>query len=252
MQDQVIGFGDVREAAQHAPEQGGQLPPARTGLRLLEDVAVAARHQPHLKGHARGVRTKSDVVALRVHDAPALLLFLAENVAKDAAFLSSYQARAERQLVEKAPRDKHRGRNLRVRMRPLLARQRAAILEDGDVLEARISLQIQDALGIGFEDALDLLVLHAAEPSVVVGRFDDDLVSAHGAHAVVNAFRSARSFALDAIQGIEMRDRRAPGEFRRTAAPAAQDRRLTAPGRAGKPRRARELPPERPRRPNYW
>ena len=91
-------------------------------------------------------------------------------------------------------------------MRPLLARQRAAILEDGHVLEARISFQIQDTLGIGFEDALDLLILHAAEPSVVVGRFNDDLVSAHCAHAVVNAFRSARSFTLDSIQGIEMRD----------------------------------------------
>ncbi len=91
-------------------------------------------------------------------------------------------------------------------MRPLFASQRSAILENGDVLEAGVFLEIENALRISLEDALDLLVFHAAEPGVVVRRFDDDLMRADGSHAIVNAFRSAPSVTFDAIERIEVRN----------------------------------------------
>ena len=46
----------------------------------------------------------------------------------------------------------------------------------------------------------------------MLGRFDDDFVSAKGAHFVVNAFGGAAGIDFDPIKGLRMRnDANAPG-----------------------------------------
>ena len=110
---------------------------------------------PDLERHARSVRAKRDVIALRIHDAFFLALFLPHDVAKNAALFFAEPFARRAQLVENPPRHKSGRGNLRMRMRPFRAGQRAAIFKHGDVFEPRIALQIGDAHGVSIEDGVE-------------------------------------------------------------------------------------------------
>src|SRR4029077_6474576 len=103
---QVIGSGNLRQAAKHAAEQGGQMPHIRGRVGLFKEMTVLPPDQPYFKGHARSVRTKRDVIALGIDDAPALLFLLPENVAENTSFLVFEPGHRGAQLVKNAPRHK--------------------------------------------------------------------------------------------------------------------------------------------------
>jgi hypothetical protein len=87
---------------------------------------------------------------------------------------------------------------------PLVTGEHALILEYSDVFEARIFFQVGDSGGPDPQDALDLFVAELRHAFVVIGRFDDHLVRAEGAHFVVHAFGEAAGFTLDAVERIGM------------------------------------------------
>ncbi len=90
-------------------------------------------------------------------------------------------------------------------VRPFLSGLRALILEHGHIFEARVALQVRDAAGPCVQHALDLLVAHLRHRLGVIGRFDDNLVRAHGRHAVVDSLGGARGLAFDAVERAKMR-----------------------------------------------
>ena len=102
----------------------------------------------------------------------------------------------------------------------------AVVLEDHDVAEARVLLQVDDAVAVGPEDILDLLVRQVAQRQHVVGRLDDDLVRADAVHLVVEAVALLVEVALDP-QGGELvghHAQRQPGCVRAAARrPVGQD-----------------------------
>ena len=87
--------------------------------------------------------------------------------------------------------------------------------------------------GVSLENPFDLLVAHARERAVVVGRFDDDFVCPHGAHAVVDPFRHCARPRLRAVERMKVRDARAPGRAAATASSSSAGVSPDAPGRAG-------------------
>src|ERR1700761_6727307 len=89
-----------------------------------------------------------------------------------------------------------------MRVRQRCAGRRPVVLENVDVLEARILVEIENALAVGGED-----LRHAADGEVLqrglrVGRLDDDLMRADAADAVVETLRLGVELALDAQRGI--------------------------------------------------
>src|ERR1017187_822364 len=101
-------------------------------------------------------------------------------------------------------------------MAELLAGILAVVLEEADVLDARIALQVEDALGGDAEEVRDFVIAGAPKVSVVVGVFYQHFMRADGVHAVINAVTAAVGFALDAVERSGMDDRtRGPGSARR-------------------------------------
>src|SRR6185437_4772865 len=92
-----------------------------------------------------------------------------------------------------------------MRMRPFFAGLRPFIPEDSHVFEAGVAFQIGDAKGVGFEDALNLLVAELRERARVAGSFNDDFVRADGVHTIANAVGIAAGIALDVIERTGVR-----------------------------------------------
>src|SRR4029077_11883784 len=105
-------------------------------------MIVAAGDQPDFVRHPRSVWAKRVVISLDIHDALAIALFLANRVAKNAAFLLSKPFVGGRQFVFQAPRHKHGRGNLARLLTPSHAGLRALVLENADVFEARILFKV--------------------------------------------------------------------------------------------------------------
>src|SRR5579863_1311154 len=121
-------------------------------------MIVAAMHDPNFEWNARSVGTKGVIVALTIDDPFALFFFLANDVAEDAAFAFFEPVVRGAQFVLDAPGYEDRGGNFRMGMSPLLAGQRALILENTDVFETRIFLQVGDPRCPNAKDAFDFFV----------------------------------------------------------------------------------------------
>src|SRR6202158_2071711 len=76
----------------------------------------------------------------------------------------------------------------------------AIILEQADVLDARIALEVEDALGDQAEEVCDLIVAGIPQVAVVARIFDQNLVRADRVHAVINTVAAAAGFALNAVK----------------------------------------------------
>ena len=174
------------------------------GKHGLELMIVRARENPDFVGDARSVRAEGVIIAGAIHHALGLANFLAQDVAKGAAFAFAEPFAGAAQLVENAARNESGGGDLRVGVRPFFPGLRAGIFKDGDVFEAGVAFQVGDAAGPGVEDAFDFFVGHLGKRAGVVGSFDDDFVRADGGHAVVDAFRAAARVAFDAVERAEM------------------------------------------------
>src|ERR1700693_5316701 len=76
----------------------------------------------------------------------------------------------------------------------------AIILEQADVLDARIALEVEDALGDQAEGVCGLIVAGIPQVAVVARIFDQSLVRADRVHAVINTVAAAAGFALNAVK----------------------------------------------------
>ena len=206
MHHQVKCRRDFFQSPQNAPQQRRQLLAIRTRPRLLEQMIVPPVHQPDFVGHARRIGTQRVILALHIHDALSLLLFLANGVAENAALfvLKPFVRRA--QFILDAPRHKNCRRHLRVRVRPFFPGHRALVLENADVFESRIFFQVRDARRPNPQHTLDLFVAELRHPLVVRRRLHHHFVSTDRAHLVVHAFRGATGLAFDVVQRLGMRD----------------------------------------------
>ena len=92
----------------------------------------------------------------------------------------------------------------------------AVILEEADVLDARVALEIQNALGRQAQKLPNLVVAGIPQLPVVPGILDQHFVSAHGTHAVVNAVAAPARLAFNVIErrGMHHRSRRPPDRAR--------------------------------------
>jgi hypothetical protein len=86
------------------------------------------------------------------------------------------------------------------------------ILENADVLEAAVALQILNAQRGQTQKLFDFGVARIPEMAVVARIFQQNFVSAHRSHAVVEAVAAARRFAFDVVERMGMDDgTRRPG-----------------------------------------
>ena len=95
-------------------------------------------------------------------------------------------------------------------MAEFLAGIRAVVLEEADVLDARVALEVENALGGEAQELPDLVVAGIPELAVVPGIFDQHFMSAHRTHAVVNAVAAAAGLAFNVVKrrGMHHRARR--------------------------------------------
>src|SRR5579863_6132264 len=181
-------------------------------------MIVFAMKQPHLVRHPRSIGTQRVVIALHINDALAVFFVLADHVAEDAALTLAKPFAGGAQFILDASRNENRRSDLRMRVRPLIARGRALVLENGDVFKARIFLQVGDAARPYGKHAFDFLVAELRHASVVMRGLDDDFVRAERTHFVVHAFGETARFTFDAIERIGVRnDADLPCAFARQA-----------------------------------
>jgi hypothetical protein len=86
------------------------------------------------------------------------------------------------------------------------------ILEKADVFKPLVAFEVLNALSCEGKELFDLAIAGGPKGAVVPGILDQDLVSADGAHAVIEAVSPASRLAFDVIQGRGMNNRsRRPG-----------------------------------------
>src|SRR5216684_5558418 len=107
-------------------------------------MVVPPVHHPYFVRHARRIRAQRIVISLHVYDALALLLFLSDGIAENAAFFIFEPFVRGAELVLDSPWYENRCRHLRMGMPPFFPRHCPLVLEYADVLKPRILLQIGD------------------------------------------------------------------------------------------------------------
>src|SRR6202163_3008838 len=168
---------------------------------------MAARHDPGLVRDTRSIRAEGHVVASRFDDAQVLTLLLRQNVAEDAALLALEVLASGAEFVEHTARHKNGCRQLGSGVVEFLPGCLAVILENADVLESAIALQILNPLRGQTQELLDLDVTGIPDMAIVAGIFQQNFVSAHRSHAVVESVAAAGRLAFDMVQGLRMDDR---------------------------------------------
>src|SRR5579883_3020779 len=98
-------------------------------------MAMLSPHKPYFIRHSRGVRAKRYIVPLRVNNPAPLLLFLAEDVTKNAAFFLFEPRHCRPKFVENPAGDKGGCCYLRMRVFPFGPGQFASVFEYSNVLE---------------------------------------------------------------------------------------------------------------------
>ena len=74
------------------------------------------------------------------------------------------------------------------------------ILKEADVLDTRVALEIQDALGGQAQELSNLIVAGIPELPVVPGILHQHFVGADRIHAVVNPVAAPARFAFDVVE----------------------------------------------------
>src|ERR1700679_2120059 len=207
-------LGDGSHPLQSAAKQRGEVcehcSASESGA--LERGFVGARKNPGFVRNARSVGTKSNVVAAGFEHAQGLPLLLAEDVAEPAALFGDEVFASSAQFVKYAARNKQSCRDLRRRMAKLLPGARAEVFEEADIFNARVALEVEDALRGEVQKLFNLSVAGIPEMAVVLRILDDDLVRADGAHAVVEAVAAASGLTFDVVERGRMHyGARAPG-----------------------------------------
>ena len=130
-----------------------------------------------------------------------------QNVAEDAALLALEVLASGAEFVEHTARHKNGCRQLGSGVVEFLPGCLAVILENADVLESAIALQILNPLRGQTQELLDLDVTGIPDMAIVAGIFQQNFVSAHRSHAVVESVAAAGRLAFDVVQGLRMDDR---------------------------------------------
>src|SRR5713226_9372927 len=193
MQDKMEFLGERADALQRAPKnccQIGELALAHERGALERSVVIAGKN-PGFVGNAGRVGAEGNVVSAAFDHAQGLTLFLVDDVAKDAAFLVQEILATRAEFVQYSARDEHGGGDLRRGMAELLSGIRAMVFEEADIFDARIALEIEDALGGQAKEPLDLRVAGIPNMAVVARVLDQNLVRADRVHAVVEAVATA-------------------------------------------------------------
>src|ERR1700675_759715 len=168
---------------------------------------MAARHNRRFIRDARSIRAEGHVVSASFDDAQVLTLFLRENVAEDAALFALEVLASGAEFVEHTARHKNGCRQLGSGVVEFLSRGLAVILENADVLESAISLQILNPLRGQTQELFDLDVTDIPDMAIVAGIFQQNFVSPHRSHAVVESVAAAGRLAFDVIQSLRMDNR---------------------------------------------
>src|SRR6266446_1194757 len=168
---------------------------------------MAARHDPGLVRDARSVGAESHVVSSRFHDTQVLTFFLRQNVAEDAALFALEVFASGAKFVEDAAWHKNGCRQLGSGVVEFLPGCLAVILENADVLESAVALQILNPQRGQAQELFDFDVGGIPDMAVVAGIFQQNFVSAHRSHAVIESVAAARRLAFDVVQGLWMDQR---------------------------------------------
>src|SRR5258708_1277158 len=80
----------------------------------------------------------------------------------------------------------------------------AMVLENADVLKSAVTLQILNPQRDQAQELLNFDIARVPEMAVMTGIFEQNLVSAHRSHAVVEAVAAASRLALDVIERMRM------------------------------------------------
>src|SRR4029077_4098158 len=168
---------------------------------------MAARHNPGFIGDARSIGAEGYVVSAIFDDAQGLILLLGQNVAENATLFALEIVACGTEFVENAAWHKNSCGQLRSGVVEFLSRGVAVILENADVLEPAIALQILNPLRGQTQELFDLDVTGIPDVAIVAGIFQQNLVSAHRSHAVVESVAAAGRLTFDVVQGLRMYDR---------------------------------------------
>src|ERR1700740_42673 len=85
-------------------------------------------------------------------------------------------------------------------MAEFLSRIGTVVLVETDVLNARIALEVKDALGREAQELADLVVAGMPELPVVPRILHQNFMRAHRTHAAVNAVAAAARLAFNVIE----------------------------------------------------
>src|SRR6266446_7902881 len=168
---------------------------------------MAARHDPGLVRDARSIRAEGHVVSSRFDDAQVLTLLLRQNVAEDAALFALEVFASGTKFVEDAAWHENSCSQLGSGVVEFLPGCLAVILENADVLESAIALQILNAQRGQTQELFDFDVAGIPDMTVVAGIFQQNFVSAHRSHAVIESVAAAGRLAFDVVQGLWMDQR---------------------------------------------
>src|SRR5689334_3183784 len=164
-------FGDGANALQGAAQQSRQV---HTQTRLveastLEGRLVISRQDPRFIRNAGRIRTQGQVISATFDDALGLALLLLNDVAEDAALLAGEILASGAQFIEHPARNEHGRGQLRSWVSEFLPGILAEIFEQADVLDAGVSLQIEDALGGEAKEMADFFVGCIPEVAIMAG-----------------------------------------------------------------------------------
>src|SRR5216683_133293 len=168
---------------------------------------MAARHDPGLVRDAWSIRAEGHVVSSRFDDAQVLTLLLRQNVAEDAALFALEVLASGAEFVADAARHENSCRQLGSGVVEFLSRGLAVILENADVLESAIALQILNPLRGQTQELFHLDVTGIPDMAIVAGILQQNFVSAHRSHAVVESVAAAGRLAFAMVQGLGMDQR---------------------------------------------
>src|SRR5882762_2569601 len=168
---------------------------------------MAPRHNPGFVRNARRIGAEGYVVSAIFYDAQALLLLLCQNVAENATFLALEIVASGAEFVEHAAWHENSCRQLGRGVVEFLSGCLAVILENADILESAVALQILNPQGGQTQELFDLDVTGIPDMAIVAGIFQQNFVSAHRSHAVVESVAAAGRLAFDVVQGLRMNDR---------------------------------------------
>src|ERR1700730_12949011 len=157
---------------------------------------MASWHDPGLVRDTRSIRAEGHVVASRFDDAQVLTFFLRQNVAENAALLALEVLASGAEFVEHTARHKNSCRQLGSGVVEFLSRSLAVILENADVFESAIALQILNPLRRQAQELFDLDVTGIPGMAIVAWIFQQNFVSAHRSHAVIESVGAAGRLPL--------------------------------------------------------